>query len=108
MVFTSRQAPNLATMQFLLNGISAVTGLNTSGGVYLMGPGGNSSGPYTLIYPAGRIVDPIKVNTQGSSTADVAIARLPASVGVNAGSTLTLDNFLMNNADRCRTPIRSC
>ena len=79
-VFTPRQAPNLATMQFLPEWHFHRDGPEQHGGLYLSGPCGNSSGPYTLVYPAGRIIDPIKVNTQGSSTAAVQIAPL-AGIG---------------------------
>src|SRR4029079_1854760 len=60
-VFTPGVTPNLADMQFYLSGISNVTALNTTGGVFLEGPAGNSSGPYTISYPAARMNDPIKV-----------------------------------------------
>src|SRR5207244_659888 len=92
--------PSLADMQFYLSGISAVTNLNGSGGVFLEGPAGNSSGPYTLTYPTARLIDPIKVNVQGSNTAAVQLAQIPVSVAVQAGSTLTLDNFITNNTNR--------
>lgn len=114
--FVPGVTPSLADMQFYLNGIPAVTALSTQGNLFLQGPPGNSTGPYTLVYPAGRIIDPLKVFVSNPATTVTSTLRpvvqalpnvapprvqsLPAGVFVETGSTLLVDNFAQNNNNR--------
>src|SRR5439155_15151940 len=67
---------------------------------------GNSTGPYTLIYPAVRLIDPVKVFTAplvaggGLPTSNAPLFQLPQSISVGPGSTLILDNTAANNNNR--------
>src|SRR5206468_4068463 len=100
-IFNPGVTPNLADMQFYLSGIPALANLNGGpGNLFIEGPAGNSTGPYTLLYPTDRIIDPLKVFTQGGNTGTLPLLQLPASVTVGAGSTLTLDNIATNNNNR--------
>jgi len=105
--FTAGQSPTMADLEFYFNGfqptvaqtpnnIPSVAALSTVGGLYLEGSN-TGTGPFSLIYPAGRITEPVKIYTQTPGTAVTAttavgaIQQLPESVSVAPGSTMTLD-----------------
>src|SRR5205823_3883861 len=62
LTFTAGSSPTLADLQFYLNGIASITsGALNQGNVFLEGAGG--TGPFTVTYPQGKLIDPIKVFT---------------------------------------------